>query len=428
MSAVVEAGMAECLLPGGEALVRTPSGTLLVPNVVPGDALDVRFEARRRGAMRGEMQRLTAASSQRIAVPGCDAADACGGCALQFVLPAYQASVKSDWVRQAFAPFLSERVIFTSITASDVMPGTRRRVRWRRGEDAAGSYWGFRARASHDVVRHGDCIVATPGIRRLHGLLADLPLPGVTDIQVTELADGMHLVLEGDIREREFDLPAMVDADHVNANCVNQLPVQAWQRGEDGCVPLSRPVHSLHDRLPAGEAWIDLVVGPDDFIQASAAGNVAMIRQVQAWSTGAGRVADLFSGFGNLSLPLAASGANVVGAEVQGASVAAANRSAGRLGLDARYVQADLFARFDPAPFAGMDMLILDPPRKGAKRVCSALPRLLPRKIILISCDIASGARDAAAIAGHGYRLAALRALDMFPYAGHVETMSLWEL
>ena len=415
--------MAECLLPGGEALVRTASGTLLVPNAVPGDAVDVRLEARRRGARRGEIQRLTAPSPQRVAEPGCDAADACGGCALQYVLPTYQASAKNDWVGQAFAPFLSTRTTFTGITAADVMPGTRRRVRWRRGEDAAGPYWGFQARASHAVVRHGDCIVATPGIRRLHGLLADLPLPGVAAIQVTELADGMHLVLEGDIQACELDLPATVDADHVNG-----LPVQAWQRGKDGCVPLNRPVHTLHDRLPAGEVWIDLIVGPDDFIQASSAGNAAMIRQVQAWSAGARHVADLFAGFGNLSLPLAATGASVVGAEVQGASVAAANRSARQLDLDARYVQADLFARFDPAPFAGMDMLILDPPRKGAKRVCQMLPRLLPRKIMLISCDIAAGARDAAAIAGHGYRLAALRALDMFPYAGHVEAMSLWEL
>jgi 23S rRNA (uracil1939-C5)-methyltransferase len=418
VSDAVEAGTVECVLPGGEGLVRTESGTCLVPNAVPGDVLDVRLETRRRGARRGEIQRVTSPSSERLAEPGCNAADACGGCALQFVQPAYQASLKNDWVRQAFAPVLDGQVAFTGIGVGDVMPGTRRRVRWRRGEDVAGSYWGFQARASHDVVRHDACLVAVSGIRQLHGLLADLSLPGVNAVQVTALADGIHLVFEGDDAGPFPTLPGEVDG----------LPVQAWHRGRDGCVPLRRPVYTLHDRLPAGQAWIDLVVGPDDFIQASRAGNAAMIRQVQAWSTGAGRVADLFSGFGNLSLPLAATGASVVGAEGQGSSVAAANRSARQLGLDARYMQADLFARFDPAPFAGMDMLILDPPRKGAKRACAALPRLLPRKLILISCDIAAGARDAAAIAGQGYRLVALRALDMFPYAGHVEAMSLWEL
>lgn len=420
MSAAVESGVAERLLPGGEALVRTGSGTLLVPNAVPGDTLEVRFEARRRGAGRGTIEALLAPSPQRAPEPGCEVAEACGGCALQFVLPAQQAAIKNDWVRQAFAPYLNEATVFTGIDAEDVVPGTRRRVRWHKGGDAQGGYWGFRARASHAVVRHRDCMVATPGIGRLHARLSGMELAGVDAIQVTELSDGLHLVFEGGVLEGQGpfpDLPAEIDG----------LPVQAWYRGPDGCAPLNRPVHTLHDRLPAGDGWIELIVGPDDFIQASQPGNAAMIRQVQAWSGDARRVADLFSGFGNLSLPLAATGASIVGAEVNAAGVAAANRSAKALDLDAEYMQADLFARFDPAPFAGMDVLILDPPRKGAKRACTALPRLLPRKIILISCDIASGARDAAAIAAQGYRLAALRALDMFPYAGHVETMSLWE-
>jgi 23S rRNA (uracil1939-C5)-methyltransferase len=154
-----------------------------------------------------------------------------------------------------------------------------------------------------------------------------------------------------------------------------------------------------------------------------------MIRQVQAWSDGARRVGDMFAGFGNLSLPLAAAiKADVIGAEVRHASVTAANKSARRLGLDARYVQADLFGHFDLSPFTGMDVLIIDPPRKGARKICQSLPILLPRKIVLVSCDIAAGARDAAMIARHGYRLEAVRVLDMFPFAGHVEAMSLWVL
>lgn len=419
MQAIIESGVAERLLPGGETVVRTPSGTCLVPNAVPGDRLDIHVEERRRGACRGRIHKLDTPSGERSSGTACPVADACGGCAMQFVRGAYQAQVKNGWVMDAFSSFLSEHTAFTGIAAEDVVAGSRRRIRWWRGVHGGQVFWGIHGRASHDVVRHDECMAVTPNIRQLHGRLSAMPFPGVNSIQVTELADGMHVVLEGEARDGSPALPGEIAG----------LPVQGWLRSDTDITPLSRPAHRMHDRLPAGDGWIDLAVGPDDFIQASTKGNEAMIRQVQAWSEGATRVADMFSGFGNLSLPLTkAIRTTVIGAEVRTASVMAANHSARRLELDARYVQADLFNDFDLSPFTGMDIMIIDPPRKGAKRICKALPVLLPRKIILISCDIASGARDAETIARQGYRLEAVRVLDMFPFTGHVEAMSLWAL
>jgi 23S rRNA (uracil1939-C5)-methyltransferase len=416
---LVESGVAERLLPGGEAAVRTSSGICLIANAVPGDHLDIRIEERRRGACRGRIQRIKGPSEQRVAEPGCSVALTCGGCALQFVRPEYQAAIKNAWVRDAFTPHLSDHVDFHGITSGEVVTGSRRRVRWWRGADAHGVFWGFHGRASHRVTRHGECMMVTPNIRQLHRQLSEMPLPGVESVQVTELADGMHVVLEGSHQQPVSGLPEKVAG----------LPIQGWFRSGKDITPLHRPVYRMHDRLPADEDWIDLEVGPEDFIQASRAGNEAMIRQVQAWSSRARRVADMFAGFGNLSLPLAAAlRASVIGAEIQPASVVAANQSARNLGLDARYVQANLFEDFDLSLFTGMDVLIMDPPRKGARRICMSLPVLLPRKIILVSCDIASGARDAGMIARQGYHLEAVRVLDMFPFTGHVEAMSLWSL
>jgi len=109
------------------------------------------------------------------------------------------------------------------------------------------------------------------------------------------------------------------------------------------------------------------------------------------------------------------------------ASVRAASKNAKKLGLNAEFVTANLFESFEMEAYIGADVLILDPPRRGAKKVCSHISRLLPKKIIMISCDTAAGARDGLLLKQHGYRLRALRALDLFPGAGHVETMSLWE-
>jgi len=87
----------------------------------------------------------------------------------------------------------------------------------------------------------------------------------------------------------------------------------------------------------------------------------------------------------------------------------------------------NLFKPCDLSNFSGADVLILDPPRKGAKRICRNMGSLLPTRIIMVNCDIASGARDAAELHKLGYRLRALRPFDLFPYSGHVEAMSLWQ-
>lgn len=261
-------------------------------------------------------------------------------------------------------------------------------------------------------------MVLSDGLTRLHGLLfGRLPLERLQSVQAVELVDGIHVVLEG-----EQALPIPDDCLQAGG-----LPLQWWWRHEGVSRPLNRPVQGFHDRLPAGAEDLELGIGPDDFVQAVAEGNRAMITQMQAWSGGVRRIADLFCGIGNLSLPLAkATGAKLSGAELNAASVRAAQANAKQLGIAAQFFQANLFEEFDMEPFIGADLLILDPPRRGAKRICSRINRLLPARIIMISCDPAAGARDGELLARQGYRLAALRALDLFPRAGHVEAMSLW--
>jgi len=127
-------------------------------------------------------------------------------------------------------------------------------------------------------------------------------------------------------------------------------------------------------------------------------------------------------------LPLAvATGASVFGAELNAASVRAASRNAKALACTASFKVANLFETFDLEAYIGADILILDPPRRGARKVCQQMSRLLPKKIIMIACDPASGARDGMVLKQQGYVLKALRAIDLFPAAGHVEAMSLWE-
>lgn len=410
-------GKAEQILPTGETVVRTGHGTVLVPDAVPGDLLELELKEKRRGAVRAEIVSILEASPMRTN-GSCPVAGRCGGCSLQFLDPDKHASLKSDWVQQAFRGCLADA---TEWIPARLSSGRRRRVRWSIGRDEHGLFLGFQGRASHQPVRQSDCMVVSDALLVLRRELESFPsfLKARKSIQAIQLDDGIHVVLEGvaalAIGEPPFD-------------SVAGLTLQWWYRDEQGTRPLNRPVRQFHDRLPGMEKQSDILIeiGPDDFIQAQAEGNREMIRQLHAWAGKPRRAADLFAGVGNLSLSLAVAGVEVIGAEVNVASVLAANRNAKRLQVPAKYIQADLFGRFDTAAFTGLDLIILDPPRKGARKLCEQMGRMMPRRIIMVSCDSAAGARDGAILQQQGYRMRALRAFDLFPYAGHVEAMSLW--
>lgn len=407
-------GRAECLLPGGEAVVRSPDGVFLVANAVPGDEIRFLEQEKRRGSQRGVLIEVLIPSSMRVN-PICSVAEECGGCALQFLDKKEYAGIKSDWVHDAFQPFIVKGTGWHSINQTDT--GLRRRARWWKAEDDEGCYLGFRARASHKAIRHELCPAVLPEMDMLRKTIQTILPPGVQSVQITALHDGMHVVLESG---KEADLRAVVPD-------FPDLSVQYWWRSPFGTRPLSTPVSSLHDCLPTGDDDILLCIGPDDFVQGQMEGNIQIVTQVQAWAGKARRVVDMFAGAGNLSLPLAcASGADVRGADVSGQSVQAANANARRLGVGAVFHVADLFEAHDLSTYAGADVLILDPPRKGARHICQSMGMLLPKQIIMLSCDVAAGRRDARILCDLGYRLRSLRAFDLFPFAGHVEAMSLW--
>jgi len=417
-------GYAERLLPGGEALVRHQNKQFLISNAVPGDTVQCRIEGKRRGVLRGHVETRIHASTMYVE-PNCGVAGQCGGCALQFLDPAYHTEVKSAWVREAFSPFFGPGTAWHPIPGKAEC-GQRRRARWWRGKDSDGVFLGFHARSSHNVVRAPVCQMVSPEIDelRLH-IQNDIP-DSVESVQITRLSDGMHVVFEARAEDIDTDAVRYLATSMMELSLA--IPIVPWWRSSSATVPLHHSVKTLHDRVPAGDTLIQLPVGPDDFVQGHATGNADMVRQVQEWAGSPRFVADFFCGIGNLSLPLAYhANTEVRGADATVSSIRLANASAKTLGVNAHYETINLFEPFNLSVFAGADVLILDPPRRGAKRICRSMGTLLPVSIIMVNCDVASAARDASELDKMGYRLRALRAFDLFPYSGHVEAMSLWQ-
>jgi 23S rRNA (uracil1939-C5)-methyltransferase len=179
---------------------------------------------------------------------------------------------------------------------------------------------------------------------------------------------------------------------------------------------------------------IELQFSPTDFIQVNASVNQAMVRQAcEHLQAGPGdRVLDLFCGLGNFTLAMARSGASVTGVEGddylvrQGAHNADFNEME-----NANFQKFDLH-RDDTSALAGagFNRMLIDPPRSGAFEVVSQLvPMLRPERLIYISCNPATLARDADVLVNsNGYRLSAAGAIDMFPHTAHVESMAVFEL
>ncbi len=412
-------GFVDVVLPGGDGLIRRPTlGDVFVGNVVAGDTILFKIGQKKRGVWRGELVEILKPALQRVNPP-CAVALSCGGCALQAMSPVEQASLKTSWVTQAFQNDISASTEIIPLQPQTHAFAGRRRVRWF----VANKQLGFRQRYSHQIIPTSECVALSQTLdvlrQQLNAHLQVLP-DHIQSIQAIELSNGTHIVLES-----EHQAPAHVELPEMN-HC------QWWWRslGSPAIKPLQQPVLPLFDHIdanPFSEQPIPIQIGPNDFIQGHAQGNQTLIHQILNWSEGSQRVVDLFSGCGNLSLPIASAlGAKVIGAELNQQSVQAANQNAKRLGLNAKYETLDLFGKFNIEPFIAADILIIDPPRKGAKNICHKIQQFFPRQIIMVNCDPAAGGRDAKALQQAGFKLKALRPLDLFPYAGHVEAVSLW--
>jgi len=206
--------------------------------------------------------------------------------------------------------------------------------------------------------------------------------------------------------------------------------VLAWAPGAEEAPPRSRLAYALPE--------FDVVMPyrPTDFTQVNHRVNEVLVsRAVRLLDPQPqDRVADLFCGLGNFTLPLARRAREVVGLEGSASLTARAGANATLNGLGARteFRELNLFevSEADWLAFGRFDRILIDPPREGALAVAKALAadRYKPRRLVYVSCTPATLARDAAVLVHTGgFRLVAAGAINMFPQTSHVESMAVFE-
>ncbi len=188
------------------------------------------------------------------------------------------------------------------------------------------------------------------------------------------------------------------------------------------------------ERLSYTLAEFDLTLKfhPMDFTQVNAPLNRNMVHRAVEWLDlhENDRVLDLFCGLGNFTLPLARKAGQVVGVEGDEAMVVRGRENATLNDLsNVAFHGANLQADFTEQSWAGegFDKILIDPPRSGAQEVCEYLTAFGAQRIVYVSCNPATLARDAGVLVNNGYRLVRAGVMDMFPHTTHVESMALFE-
>jgi 23S rRNA (uracil1939-C5)-methyltransferase len=293
---------------------------------------------------------------------------------------------------------------------------------------------GFHERRSSFVADTTSCEVLAPSVARLIPELREL----FTSMRLRDRIPQLEVAIGDSVSAfvlRHLEPLPDEDAERLRA-FADRHGIQWWLQpaGPESAHPF-HPLDApeLHYSLP--EFGVRLRFGPTEFTQVNAAMNRVLVRRaIGLLDPKPGeRVADLFCGLGNFSLPIASRGARVVGIEGAASLVRRACENARLNGLDAlaTFEARDLFADAPGtlARLGAVDKMLIDPPRDGAVEVCKALTEAgAPSRVVYVSCSPSTLARDAGILVSlKGYRLTAAGVVNMFPHTGHVESIAIFD-
>jgi 23S rRNA (uracil1939-C5)-methyltransferase len=437
---------------GGDAVGRDENNrTVFAPYAAPGDVADVVIEAEHRSYARGRLVHLETASPQRVAPP-CpyylpsqpgDEATACGGCQLQHLSYAAQLEAKREIVRDALRRLgkLSNPQVRPCIPAP--LPfGYRNKADFVIGVQDGQPRIGFFARNSHHLIDIEHCpLQQEPNNELLQAVrqcLAEGLAPpfdaasgqGVLRRLVARTAsNGESLLIAATTgarwpQELEF-------ARRMHELVLSLVGVLRREPRRDACLISGRDWIEESVTLPSSSprAALQLRATGEAFFQV----NTPLVPQLVATALSMAaiepgqRALDLFCGVGLFGLAMAAHGARVTGIEASRGAVRDAQANTRRNGLEASFVEGASGATLKPLGREEWDVALLDPPRAGAAAYLAGLLELRPRRIVYVSCDPATLARDIASLSLGGYNLVEAAPLDIFPQTAHVETVARLE-
>jgi 23S rRNA (uracil1939-C5)-methyltransferase len=433
-----ETARIESVTHDGRGIAALPGKKAFVAGALPGETVRFQRRKRRRNFDEAELLEVLEASDERIE-PRCAVYGTCGGCSLQHTSDEAQRDIK----QKALADNL-ERI------------GKVEPQRWLDPiyDDSEDGSWHYRRRARlavKEVFGKGRVLV---GFRERHApYLTDMhrcevlarPVDGLIDplseligklsiskrlpqIEVAVADNAVALLL------RVLDPPTEKDQEELQAFAIeHDVRVLLQPGGLDSVTPFwpEPPLEPLHYALPEFDVTINFETS--DFVQVNGRVNQRMVSgALRLLEIGNGdRVLDLFCGIGNFSLPMARSARHVLGVEGESHLVERARENAELNGIDNCEFRCANLDKVDGSESwlrEGWDRVLLDPARAGAAATASVMSEIGAKRIVYVSCNPGTLARDAATLVEDAaYTLEAAGIIDMFPHTGHVESLAVFQ-
>ena len=432
------------IVAGGLGLGRRADGVVvLVAHVLPGERVLVRTVGRRKTYIEAQLVEVLEPAAGRI-VAQCPAYRRCGGCDLQHVDYAGQLAVKQNILIETVCRSLKiaagELAGIVQAPLAAVEPfNYRQRIRLQIDHDSA--RLGFYRPGTHIVEPVVGCQLARPELNkalqeiRTQASPALLQLGSSLELLLSAADQAVVVLLNFSRRPRPADLAqarTLIAASSLIKEILFSVPGHGVIASNGKRADSADAVDLLEFTLPMLNQLpkeLRLCLEPGGFCQVNQGQNEQLVALLLEWAEvdREHRVLDLFCGMGNFSLPLAVRAGAVIGFDLQRSAIRSANRNAQEAGfMNCRFEAKD--ARLAAMELAVgtelFDLVLLDPPRGGCAQVVPYLSDLAAEKIIYISCDPATIARDLIGIRAAGFRLDRLRIVDMFPQTHHLEVIA----
>lgn len=407
--------------PKGDGVHRGPRGRVYVERSAPGDILKGNVQVDRAGIPRAEIVELLEPSPHRQSAP-CPHYSVCGNCTLQHLNRDYYRVWKTKMVGEAFRaegirPQNWLKPIF-------IEGGKRRRATFSAYKGRRSLTLGYYQRRSQRIHDIDSCLVADPRLLELRAAIKPLLLPLLPEAQPVDVflqlsGGAVDVVLTGPIgpsgRPEEAIRPL--------AQKILEIPGVArvsWRIREGAVIE-----PWLHrGAVPAQFGILQVALPPDAFLQPTAEGESALVEAVMSELPEDGHFADLFSGCGTFSGPMLTNG-SVDSFESDAAAVQALAKAA--RGMPLRVYKRDLFKNpLHPQELNHFDAVVFDPPRAGCEAQAVAIAKSRVSKVVGLSCNPATFARDAGILIRGGYRLKSLQVVDQFVWSHHVEVVGVF--